>query len=360
MLKDNDTPFQAIAFEQTHRDRRAMAVATARACYLLQPDGSLALSPKQALALSDVYDGPPHTSPLLKTSDLVPFRPAADVTCLGRAYSPNGEPATSWTAGLRVAGLSNVVRVHGPRKWEPQQNGGGPTWRLTPSEKAVSVALDYRLAAGGRVIGDPKGAADPRNPIGAGLVDPHVTSPYFSYDAPQIEQDSEPVRDISNRPEPAGFGAMPPAWKSRAPYFGTVDVEAIANGGPRLPGDHDYRYWQCAAPALQLPGYLAAHVRVGLGRLAPGGAAVEFAVPDVEPSARYTYRDGREVLVAMHRDGLHIDMRGDPPWPVEFTFRSWVEMCPQSHVVHLELTNAERAASLPVSGVDGLHLRECG
>ena len=358
MLKDNETPFQAIAFEQTHRDRRAMAVVTARACYELHPDGSLGLAARQSLVLSDVYAGPPHISPLLKTSDLVPFRPRADVTCLGQAHAPNGEPAASWTAGLRVGPLSSVVRVHGPRKWEPVANARAPQWRLTPAEKTAFAPLDYRVAAGGRVIGDPKGAADPRNPIGAGLIDPRVTSPYFAYDAPQVERDGEPLREIADRPEPAGFGPMPPVWQSRAPFFGTVDVQAVAAGGPRLPGDHDYRYWQSAAPALQVAGYLPAGVTVTLGRLTEGGGALSFDLPDHEPYALYTFRDDREVPVAMHRDGLHIDLSGPPPWPVDITFRCWMEMCPASHVVHLGLTDRAGSAGLPVSTVDGLRLRE--
>lgn len=46
---------------------------------------------------------------------------------------------------------------------------------------------------------------------------------------------------------------------------------------------------------------------------------LSFAVPDLEPYALYTFRDDREVAVAMHRNGLHVDLRGPPPLPVQFT-----------------------------------------
>ena len=110
----------------------------------------------------------------------------------------------------------------------------------------------------------------------------------------------------------------------------------------------------CAPAALRQPGYLAAGAWIVLGRLTQGVDVVSFALPDLEPFAHFRWRDGREVIARMNRDGLHLDLRGPPPWRVAITFRAWVEICPRFHLLDLALTDAAGAATLPVSGEHGL------
>lgn len=353
MLRNNETPFAGLGFEQIHRDGGRMAVAVVRASYLLTPDGALTLAGDQRLVLSDEYDGPPATSPMTCVSDLVPFKPGADVTACADSFAPHGEAARMWTAGLRIGERSHVLRCHGPRRWMRRNGAASPLWDLSEAEPALSIPVDYRLAAGGRVIGDPRGEADAGNPIGAGLIDPRVTSPYFDYEAPRIDSADAPVNAMSDRPTPQGLGPIPGAWASRARHAGTYDDDWRARGGG-LPRDHDYRFWNCAHPALRQPGYLAAGERIVLGRLTQDAEVVGFVLPDLEPFAHYRWRDGREVIARMNRDGLHLDLRGPPPWRVAITFRAWVEVCPRFHLLDLGLTDAAGAATLPVSGEHGL------
>lgn len=357
MLKDNGTPFAALAFEQLHRDRRRMAVVCVRASYSLQPDGGLVLGRRQALVLADEYDGPPATSPLVRAGDLVPFKPGADVTVLADAHAPNGEPATSWTAGVRVDDHASILRVHGRRTWEPQRGARPPAWRLSEAEPATSVPIDYRRASGGRIIGHPQGAADRRNPVGAGLIDPAVTSPGLAYDAATIDAEEAQVRAVGDRPEPAGFGPMGPSYQSRQRHLGTLDMEQIARTGSRLPDDHDYRYWQCAHPGLRLGGHLPAGATVALGRLVEGGGTLRFRIPAAEPVVVYSVPGGGDVAAAANRDGLHVDLRGAPPWPVDITFRCWMEMRSSSLLVSLALAGSRQTAGLPAATADGLAKR---
>ena len=209
MLKDNDTQFAAIGFEQVHLDGRRMVVLVARASYELSPDGSLCLVSSQRVVLSDLYDGNPHNGSLLKASDLAPFKPNSDVTVSGKSYAPNGEPSASWTSGVRVDDHSYVLRIHGPREWEPNSQQLSPSWKLGMAKKVTSVPVDYRHAAGGRVIGHPRGDADPYNPIGPGILDPKMTSSRFSYEAPQIDSAAHPILEwlrVGNRVHQGGKG----------------------------------------------------------------------------------------------------------------------------------------------------------
>ncbi len=57
MLLRNDTPLAAIGFDDLHRDGAVMAVVAVRASYALTAEGALRLYERQAIALSDVYEG---------------------------------------------------------------------------------------------------------------------------------------------------------------------------------------------------------------------------------------------------------------------------------------------------------------
>ena len=77
-------------------------------------------------------------------------------------------------------------------------------------------------------------------------------------------------------------------------------------------------------------------------------------MPDLEPYAHFQWIDGREVFARLNRDGLHIDLRGEPPWPVAIKFRGWIEACPRFLRVDAGFTDAAGAARLPVSREFGL------
>ncbi len=354
MLADNNSPFAAVAFEQVHRDGQRMAVVAARARYALSPDGSLARSTEPEIVLSDVYDGPPHNAPLLRASDLMPFRPFADVTVLAQAHAPDNAARAAWNVGVKIDDRAAVLRVNGPREWRPESGPGGERFVLGPAKPSLVAPIDYRAAAGGRAIGDPKGWAEPRNPIGPGLIDDKYTSTRHSYAAPTIESPDAPIVDPLARPEPQGFGPIAPSWAQRLRFAGTYDEEWRERRHPRLPADFDYRFHQVAHPSLVQPGYLRAGARISLGRLAPGDAPIEFRIPDEEPYAIFKWIDGREVVAAMNRDGLHVDMRGPPPWRVDVAFRVWIEVCPRFLKADLGFTDAVGAATLPGCGEFGL------
>lgn len=354
MLNINDTPFAAVGFEQLHRDGQRMAVVALRAGYDLYPDGTIEKAARQDLCLADIYDGPPQIAPLVRVSDLVPFRPTADVTVLGDAFAPDGRSMPNWEVGVQVEKHAHVLRVNGPRNWQPSSNRRAPTWTLDQAKPVDRVALDYRLAAGGRVIGHPTGEVDARNPIGVGIIDPTITSHLSLYAAAQVDSEFQPVESVSGKPVPQGFGPVPAAWAFRSHRLGTIDNAWMARPTPGLPSDHDYRYWQCAHPELILANYLKAGNKVVLARLTPNKEPVRFSIPDEEPYVIFKWIDGREVKARMNRDGLHIDLRGGAPWRVEITFRCWIEICPRFLRADVALGHEAELSDLPTAGEHGL------
>ncbi len=350
----NETPFAAIGFGDLHRNGMRMAVTAVRGSYMVAADGVLTLAAEQRIILSDIYEGDPHRTPMICAGDLIPYKPAADVTVLGSAFPPNGRAARAWDVGLAVGGHTARLRVHGPRSWEPALSFLTPTWKLGPSTPAASVALDYRLAAGGYHVGDAKGRHEARNPLGPGVLRRDASRVGHPLRAPQVEALGEALSDPFGEPEPRGFGPVPPFWTWRERHLGTRDETWAKEICPQMPADFSYRFFQTAHPDLIVP-RLRGGEAVQLDGLVPGGGALQFALPSVTPIARHAWRDGRRATARLTLDGLHIDLR-DPrsPWRVDLTWRGWIVTCPTYDGATLALAPAREAVSLPGSDEDGL------
>lgn len=338
MLARNDTPFAALAFEQVHRDGYSMAVIVARGIYALSKSGELTLAGEQKLVLADEYEGDPHETPLVRVGDLIPFKPKADITVIGAAYPPGGEPSARWRSGIKVADHAYLLRVHGNRVWEPTAPAApARSWRLGQAGAIGHASLDYRHAAGGPVIGDPMRGESRFNPRGGGILHPEHTPAETRLTAPVIDSEEQPVTDPFAEPEPQGTAPIPPFWRFRRQYAGTYDEAWKRHRHPQLPEDFDYRFYQTAHPKLIYPGYLRGDEPVKLAGLVPGGGRLDFDLPFVLPYAHFVWTDGRHEWARLNLDGLHLDLRGDPPWRVDLTWRAWHAICPRFFKIDLFL-----------------------
>lgn len=349
MLHDNNTPFAALAFDQWHPNGATMAVISARACILVNPDGSQAYVPDVELVLADEFAGDPHKTALRMVNDLIPFKPSADVTLAARLQA--AEPMDELVGDVRVGGRVAQLRGRGERTWFYDRR-----WRLSDPDPIQSVDVCYTKASGGRIIGDPDGEVDVANPIGAGVVHAEFTPQSREFAAPQIEAIGDPVtEDINRQPRAVGFGPVPPWWARRLAFAGTYDKDWEDNVHPRLPKDFDYRHYQIAPTDLVLDQYLMPGMAVQTTGLRAEGAAFGFQIPDIVPVARFSFTDGREVRARLHIDGLHLDLQHDVP-VYDLTFRAWIETCPSLYRVDLDVMTLKDAAGLylPVSGLEGL------
>ena len=350
MLVENTTPFAGLGFEQWHRDGQAMAVIAARGRFRLVSGGLMEPLDAPDLVLNDRFAGNPHSSDLLAVSDLVPFKPATDLTCLGTLHAP--EPQRAIVGGLRVGRHTAIIRGTAPRQWIH----AGRSWRLTNSGAITEIDLSYTSASGGRFIGDPHGRVDPRNPIGPGLIDPNHTPTHLEIEAPRIDSKHVPISlDHRNPAPPQGFGPVPPWWQARQRFVGSYDQDVQAAPGPGLPVDFDYRFYQCAHPNLVMAGFLSGDEMIETAGLLPGGRKHNFRLPGLQPWGRFQFSDGREVRASLRLDGVHLDFRGDEP-VADLTWRAWMAICPAFYRVDLHHgpLSEIRAKGLPVSGLHGL------
>lgn len=353
MLSRNHTPFAAIGFAQLHRDGLEMACIAVRGSFDLSQDGKLGLCDRQELIFSDTYDGDPHRRSMVYSTDLVPFKPGADVSLIGSAYPPDEQPSCEWTTTVSVADHVKALRIHGPRQWLPSLMHLKPSWKLGERDRTVSVPLDYRLASGGRYIGDPQGDADRRNPIGPGLLHGDYTRFARPFPAPQIDSVQAPIKNPYDAPEPQGFGPISPWWFQRQRFAGTYDDDWKQNRHPRLPADFDYRFYQSAHPDLRLAGFLMGHEPVRVDGCRPGGESIAFRVLGVAVVADHFWEDGRKVRSRLNLDGLHMDFREATP-RIHMTWRGWIERCPAYLSAEIGIMPIADAKHYPISDESGL------
>jgi len=100
MLHDNHTPLAALAFDQWHPNGSTMAVVSARARVKIGPDGTQSYDPDVELVLADMFEGDPHKTPMIAVNDLIPYKPAGDVTVRGALFAK--EPTEALQGRIRV------------------------------------------------------------------------------------------------------------------------------------------------------------------------------------------------------------------------------------------------------------------
>lgn len=220
-----------------------------------------------------------QASSLLMESELLPFKPHAEVLVSGDAIAPGGQAAQNWLVGVRIGEWAKLLKVSGPRGWERDRRG---KWRLSAPEAAERVPLLYECAYGGTAVSQKDGevATHDENPCGIGyLGSPACEPPDAVIPAPAIEYPDDATPAEPGRIQRvAGFGPIPMQWQPRARRLGTVDIEKIRHDGPAYPDDFDPAYWQ-TAPTDQWMPYPARGQEVELFNLIDGDPKVKFALP---------------------------------------------------------------------------------
>ena len=311
----NPTPMPGLAFRQFDQQGDLDCVVTLRGTFEHMQDGTACWCDEQMpLQWQDAYEGDPHETPLLHQGDLVPEKAGTDVTYLGVSHAPGGSQQ-NWRCAIDIGPVRKALHLNGPRHWQPvmrrarwpfRRQDEITGWQLGEANPIDSVAMDWRLAAGGRE--EPEADPDPRNPIGCGRIGPSENWQNRPVPAPQIALSPNPTPGDA----PAGLGPIPPFWQQRARHVGTYDEAWQANRHPLLPEDFDPRFWQCA-PEDQIArpflrgdeAYTLTHLHpdhsLARGRLPGLGLAVRVdegaPMPLDLDGVQFDWRDGALILL---------------------------------------------------------------
>jgi uncharacterized protein YjbI with pentapeptide repeats len=237
-------------------------VVVVKATYLVGEDGTLALAPEQDPPSGDVEHEPdevaPGASSLRYASDFAIFKPAADVLLVGHAYPPDETVGVS-NVELRLGNLRRRIAVFGDRTW------GGFGFEGKPA-RFERMPLRWERAMGGPLSED--------NPVGRGFKSGVL--------APNLERPEALVRTRDDRPAPACFAPVSPAWKARRSKTGTYDAAWMKERWPYLPADFDWSHFNAAPPEQQVP-YLRGDERFAVIGVRQGGRGFEGQLPGLRP-----------------------------------------------------------------------------
>ena len=318
----NYTPFAPLVFSAEDDAGTEMGVLVVRGTFRVVPGAALRPDPDQApIRVADVYRGAPGASSVRWEGDLAPLKPRADVHLDAVAHAPGGEPAPSWTAGVRVARrdgrgeperlVEAALRVTGPRAWRRGLTG----WRLDAPAPAVRVPVVYERAYGGAVP-DPdeqdRAVEYPANPVGTGFFLPGQTET-DEVAAPQLEWADAPVDVPGLDYEPAGLGPLARSWQPRLGLAGTFDPAWQAERAPHLPADFDFAHYNSAPPALQAPSYLTGDETVTVWGLRPDAPTVSVCLPGYRLAALLRYQDGTVNAAPLRIDTVELDLADPDP-----------------------------------------------
>ncbi|MCX7108933.1 MAG: DUF2169 domain-containing protein [Proteobacteria bacterium] len=267
----NRTPFSASLSVFSDTDGVECAYAVVKATFTLTPAGPVLAGQQMPLVPTDVYWDEPDKTSLRAAGEFSLPKRATDVLLVGTALAGRKNIRVS-EVGLRVGPLSKTLRVFGDRRWEH----GGIGWEASPPEIWEQMPLRWELAFGGCALAanGELPEFEPRNPVGRGFVG-RKESEFEGRLLPNIEDPASLIRKPTDRPQPACFAPIAPAWLPRRSFAGTYDEAWQKNRAPHLPLDFDLRFFQTAPQGLIAPGFLQ------------GGEAVEFTGCSAEGSIRF-------------------------------------------------------------------------
>jgi uncharacterized protein YjbI with pentapeptide repeats len=258
-----ETPFEFGFLHWQVRPPEGALMVFLKGTFDLVHDGVCTITAEQALISGPLHwdDDPEQT--LRLDSDFAILKPRAECHFVGHAHAPGGEPAGSALVGFRVGAVTRNLAVFGDRTFD----GYGAVSAPTPFRR---MPIRWELAFGG------PGFA--RNPVGRGLaaVD---TEQGRRVPLPNLEDSAELITSASDRPRPACFAPVPPAWVERTRKAGTYDQRWLKTRWPWLPEDFDYGYYLSAPPSQHIEGYWRGDEAVGLQNLTASQTILRSRLP---------------------------------------------------------------------------------
>jgi hypothetical protein len=228
------------------------------------------------------FHGDPQASSLKSAPDLGLAKPSADVIVTGAAYAPNLRPAHRTDVSISIGPVRCDAIVQGDRFWVDS----GVGYRATTPEPFTVIPLVWERAFGGSDETASGPVYLPENPVGTGFRAKNGLHAITGTALPNVELPTGLLGTVTDRPVPAGFGAVGSHWEPRRRYAGTYDAAWQENRAPYLPTDFDPRFLQVAPPQLVAPAYFGGGEPIALFGTHPDGP-LHSRIPRVELTTEF-------------------------------------------------------------------------
>jgi uncharacterized protein YjbI with pentapeptide repeats len=307
MRTKNLTPFHVARKVTSLRPPAPLMALIVRATFRLRPGEPIEAIEglvEQGPLTGDVFndDDDDRAGECVYASDFADFKLNAEVLLAGACHAPGGRPVLQCPVRFSVGSWSKTLLVVGQRVWTGRVLGAP----ISEPEPFVRMPLTYANA-----FGSPAHAP---NPVGKGLDTPEL---------PNVEHPAARILGKGDRPEPAGFGPINPAWPPRCEKVGK-------EYGPRwkkerahfYAEDFDWTYFHAAPADQQLQGYLRGDEEIAFMNLhlaAPSfsarlpGLRIRAFVKDVEGEVREVRMNLDTLLADLNEERLVLTWRGLTP-----------------------------------------------
>jgi hypothetical protein len=276
----NETSFPVTQMIWEDLQGQAKLTVIVKVTFTINNGKSIPADEQLPIFTADEHYGEDPLKPVKFESDMVPFKPRADVVLVGKAYSPGLKPVKRLDVSLRVGRVKKTIRVLGDRKWR-FTNRVKLIPSISPPIPFVKMDLTYENSFGGI---DSDGAAFCReNIFGKGIIGKKTPKSINGRPLPNLEDPYNLISSWKSRPKPVGFGFYGRGNTPRLSYAGTYNEKHENERAPALPVDFSYRIFNGAHPSLQVKGYLRGNEEVELVNLSYD-PVIRFDLPGIRPN----------------------------------------------------------------------------
>jgi uncharacterized protein YjbI with pentapeptide repeats len=285
----NATPFHVFPMAWQLRPGQDATILVVKGTFDLALQEPARLAEEQELPTSEVpFDDAASPECLRYPSDTAFFKPKADVFLVGRAYPPPTGPAISLVKFALGRALDVSLAVVGERTWHDGK----------PSEpRRFDEGIELRAD---RAFGGPGFDA---NPIGRG----HPAEE--GGPLPNLEAPGGLLRSMRDAPPPTLTTPVPATWKLRSRHVGTYDERWRQTRWPYFPDDFDWRHFNAATEAWQIP-YPQGDEAFWIQGMARDGVLLNGQLPGLRVRAVAQSATQPDALteLPMNLDTLHFDV----------------------------------------------------
>lgn len=275
---------------QAHSGTFALTVIV-KATFVLRSGTAELASEQDPICERDRFvDDAPHKS-LRIPSDLVPYKPRADVLLVGHAYAPDKQPVRSVVTRLVVGEMDKAIEVFCDRSFRVRDG------QLIEGKRFTKMPLSWELTSGG---------PESLNPVGK-----RFDGPPDSYGAIAIGNLQPLGHFVSKRSDtfvPTCYAPIAPTWPGRTQRLGRLSRSILhgAWNARALPMDLDPMFFQ-AAPADQYVAEIRPNERICLENLHREHARLVTSLPGLRPRAIADRATGEREEIALIGDTLWVD-----------------------------------------------------
>ena len=294
----NRTPYEMERVVIFDREGRETLMVMVKGSFEFSHGATRIADEQVPVVAADEYYGEPINTSIKVATDFLPQRPSTGLTLSGHAIVCGGS-TRQMNIGIRVGSLIQKAVVFGDRTGFRNINSPEPFERMPLTWENAYGGLDTSHE-------DSKHHdAHAANPVGKGFMAKKSKLDSNTVPLPNIEDPRRLIKGTFDKPEPVGFGPVPPFWEARRKYAGTYDDAWLKERAPLLPEDFDDRFLQAAPAALTSEGYLKGNERCDLVGMTEEGHVqfdLDVAAPVIGVRLAKKGIRSKPVLESLHFD----------------------------------------------------------